>query len=295
MPNYNLTNGDGLFYPFYAKPIMAEETVEQIRRKYLPTVADVQERQALEKALSLVEALPIIETTISMSGKSKSKPINAVKKTHAWLSLGPPESQSPVHPFPASSPKEAGWLDIGLVDKSHGLINQMLLAVGQPPINAHSLTGAAGIKKRSATIIFSEFSEFASLGECASVAVFMTPNPGREHALPGFLDTKGNLGPLSRARLFESAKAAERTLRMVTWTRYSTWKAVEISLAATKALDLPGDASSPQINQAIAQQEKKTLERALGEASLEALRARVAELEAKAGIAPPAPRKAARL
>lgn len=295
MPSYNLTNGEGLFYPFYTNPIMAEETAKLIRNEYLPSVANVDERNALEDALRLVEALPIMETRIWMTAKGKSQPVNIVKKTYAWLSLGPPESQSPAHPFPASSAKEAGWLDIGLVEKRYGLINQMLSAIGQPSINPNSLIGAGGIKKRSATVVFSEISEFASLGESSSVAVFMTPNAHLEQSRPGFLDAKGNLGPLSRARLFESPKAAERSLRMSTWTRLSTWKAVEISLATTKALDLPGDASSDQICQAIAQQEKKALDRALGEASLETLRARVKELEAEAGIEQLAPRKAGRL
>lgn len=295
MKKYNLTNAQGLFYPFYLAPIMAQETTQKIRAKYLPSVTDPEEREALLNALELVEALPVIETVVRMKGAGKSKTVNAFKKAYGWLSLGSPESQSPPHPFPASSHKEAGWLDIGLIGKRHALINKMLRGIGEPDINPHSLTGAGNIKKRAASITFSEIAEFASLGESTSVAVFMTPNQGQEYILPGFLDSKGGLGPLSRARLFESAKAAERTLRMTSLTRSSAWKAVEVSLAATKALDMPGDTNTQAISQAIAQQESKALARALAEASLETLRARVLELEADAGIAPAAQRPRSRL
>jgi predicted NAD-dependent protein-ADP-ribosyltransferase YbiA (DUF1768 family) len=92
----------------------------------------------------------------------------------------------------------------------------------------------------------------------------------------GYLDDKGQCAPLSRARMFESAAAAIRTVKSKKWT---SWKVVKARVEAVGLEKFPGDTEDDRLSGAMARQEEKKLMAALENASIEQLKERLSALE----------------
>jgi hypothetical protein len=305
-PTHQLKNAKGLFVESHTWGILSVAVAQHLREHALPLM-DKQGKAPLAdyvKTLDLVQGLPTLVAHMEVefpdalydAKAHKAYLAQKAKKDysyncrqsewmlcHGWKTIGSAKgASSHATATSCSSPKESGWLDIAEVAKRAGLIDDMLKAVGIEPIGEDPrFTGAATVAKRSKDIVFEKIEPTNQYAETESFLLFVA---GR-----GYLDDKGSTGPLSRARGFESAAAAARTAGS---RKLSSWKIVKSQVSVTETVEFKGDSPSVEMSSAVAYAEAKAMARALDSASIEKLRERLAELEAKeGGPAKPAPRK----
>lgn len=303
---HQLKNAKGLFVESHTWGILSVAVAEHLREHALPLM-EAQGKAPLAdyvKALDLVQGLPMLVAHIEVefpdaiynAQAHKTYLDKKAKKDYSynyrqadrmlcygWKSIGSAKgASSRASSVSVGSPKEAGWLDIDEVAKRSGLIDDMLKTVGIEPIGDDPrFSGAATVAKRSKDIVFEKIEPTNQYAETESFLLFVG---GR-----GYLDDKGSTGPLSRARGFESAAAAARTAGS---RKLSSWKIVKSQVSVTETIEFKGDTHSDEMSGAVAYAEAKAMARALDSASIEKLRERLAELEAKeGGPAKPAPRK----
>lgn len=304
-PTHQLKNAKGLFVESHTWGILSVAVADHLREHALPLMQSQGKAPLADyvKTLDLLQGLPKlvayqeVEFPDAIYDEKAHKAYLAKKAKndhsynyrqadwmlcHGWKTIGSAKgASSQFTATPCSSPKEAGWLDIAEVAKRAGLIDDMLNAVGIEPIaQGHRFTGAATVAKKSRDIVFEKIEPTNQYAETESFLLFVA---GR-----GYLDDKGSTGPLSRARGFESAAAAARTAGS---RKLSSWKIVKSHVSVTEAIEFKGDSPSDEMSSAVAYAEAKALARALDTASIEKLRERLAELEAKeGGPDKPAPR-----
>lgn len=277
MTKFRIVNPKGLFYSFMNQAVMTVAVFEHLRDKAIPAIADPARRAAAQEAIAAVEKLPTTPGFCYLSPqdegfdeKARSPQYGQMLPCKSWLCLSSAKSSSEGS-SEYGSPKEAGWEAIADVAKNSGEILLLLENAGAtpPPFGIPEYT--ASLKKKFAQAVFAAVDDDEEYCGAEAVALFMPS---------GFLDSKGSGGPLSRARLFESAEAARRTASS---RGIGEWQAMAVSITVTKAFDLPGSTAQAPMLAAIAKQEAAAIDKALDDAGVERLRAKLAEIEARDG------------
>ena len=124
------------------------------------------------------------------------------------------------------------------------------------------------------------------LGEGLAYALYVSGKSAYAHVPDqpgGYLDARNEYTPsITGARLYESLKAVERTIGARGLEDRATPVAVRVAMEG-----LPAGYSElgfEKLGAAVSEQRRKSLHKALAEADLETLQARVKELEAKLGV-----------
>lgn len=281
MKSFRVANQKGLFYEMQVNSVMTIAVFEHLRDIHIPGIANAAKREKFQQALDVVERLPTMEAFSYLSQQDQG--FNPAVSAHAqyaimpckaWLQLGSAKSSSgSISNIRCGSPKDAGWDELPQLEKLSGAINEMLAEAKAQRIT-FGISWSASLKKKHAQALFMAIDEDSEFAKTSAVALFVDS---------GFLDSKGSRGPLSRSRLFESAAAAARTAKS---HGFSSWEAIEVSITVTKSLDLAGSTPHEKMRAAIATREAEEIDKALSEAGIERLKAKLAELEAAAGLAP---------
>lgn len=286
MGEFRLKNAKGLFVTTMAEGVMTETTLRHLRDAYLPGVPDEKERAECSAALDLIEQLPVANVWMKISpvdpgyvsahDKNHHSYINHHwVQGHGWFRPGGAKSASEGDGICAGTPKEAGWETMPQIAKALPAINKMLAALGADRLDAALLPTPASLKKASSTLVFEAIDAESELAQCQGFALFVGD---------GYVDSKGRAGPLARSRMFESAEAGARTARSQGW---GDWKVVEVGLRVVAQCDLSGDTPQPALAGVIARLEAETLAKALEEAGVDRLKAKLAELSAAAASEDP--------
>lgn len=205
---------------------------------------------------------------------------SAELECHGWLAPEAPKGASSGEGSECPGPKEAGWLDVGAAMEGLGWIDKMLERIGMPPVHPRRTRGAKSAKANAKRLVFAPVAEAAELTSALAWAVFIVDTgwlPGQP--LPGgFIDDKGAVGPLGRARLFESAAAAASSGPARGYG--GKWKVARCSVEMLGLEDFKGDAMGGKLVHALALQEKAALSKALETSSVEDLRGRTQEIDA---------------
>jgi hypothetical protein len=283
MQKFHIKDAKGLFFQPTARGIASLAVVEHLRSVYAPGIEDSVEREKVLKALAALSALPVVEATMDRCELDPPGARREVRKARGWLAPNSAQSASQ-DPVECGSPEEAGWSAMAEAVKQRHRIEWILAQVQAPPTRDFQWSGATTIHKKIGQAIFVPIDQAEANAESESFVLHVF---GR-----GFLDAKGCAGPLARARLFESAQAALRTVRS---SAPSSWKVVRVDVGLAACVDLPGDSACDDLQASIALQEAKALDQALETAGVERLRAKIAQIEAAHGATDAAPKKAARL
>lgn len=309
MREFRVTNPGGLFYSPEPLALVSEAVYCRLLTA-LPLISDASERLAAESILAAIGRLPKFEIYHERcpidpghcpkpakwrpryDGDSYSD--SGFLECRGWISLPPPKSASPTLNFTQGSPEECGWIALAEIEKSRGALDALLASVGAEPISKRLGKAGSLLLKRMESISFEAIDEERETMRSDSVALFVdhgVDDTGRKSG--GFMDSKGRFGPLSRARMFESASAAGRTAIS---HRLSNWCAVGVSMGVSEIFELQGSTPSARIFAALASKESADLDQMLNDADIAALRQKLAEIEAARQIqSPPAPKTRPRL
>ena len=282
MPQIQIQNEKKLFAKLSWRNLISQRGLSRLEAK----MAEIQEDRpalaaAAQELLDLCSKLPVSEAHFYLEKFDSSNPskfqgqVFAKQPVRGWLSVESFASASPATPTEAESftPEALGWLAAAAIAKREAQINDVcdFLKIARPQIY-----GARSVLKRSAGWTIAEPDAQKRLSCADSFALFISKANGEE----GFLDSKGECAPLGGARLFESAEAAQRTIssrRIVQWDPVIV--RVEARAVAIDPLTAKGRNLGP-LGAVIAEEEARQLREALQQASVETLRARLAELEA---------------
>ena len=243
-----------------------------------------------DKALSAMERLPLVRSSMDITrfdpqfdplaeaeyrvAKLKKSWANRpmeVMPSHGWMAPEPAKGASSGEGIECPNPQSAGWLGIGSVVAHISWIDMMLRKAKLDPISEYRYKGGKTAGKRAKELIFEPIDAFSELASTEAWMLFVKN---------GFLDDKGSVGPLGRARMFESAKAASKTANA---RGLKQWKVVKGSVELKSLEDFPGDSVPDKLAQAIAMRESELLRQALQSASVEVLQKRLSELERQLG------------
>lgn len=289
---FQLRDAKGFFIQTNPEPLASVQTAAHLREAILPTMAAPGSREAkrFASALDALQALPVFEASVELTAAdaafdharwsegigSGAEAQTGVAPCHGWHRIcGSVGASGWATQTDCRDAKEAGWLDIAAAAESLDLINQMLAKSTPARIIdtralVNPLKGASTAAKRAAGIVFEPMPREGQFFEAANYLLFV------EDA--GYMDGKGGIGPLARARGFETPAAAARAA--AAQARSFAWKIVEARVSIVKAADHAGDSMGPRLAAALAQAEARALEQALESASVERLRSRLAQLEA---------------
>jgi len=192
----------------------------------------------------------------------------------------------------ATTPEALGWRAAEIALKREKAFTAVAQYLGITP---PSVAGAKGLLKKSEKWTIVEHRAHERLASADAFAIYLPRSQG-------YLNDKGSIAVLGGARLFESAEAASRT---ITSRRLASQDAVVVTVEArVKGVDpiiAPSGDLGP-LGLALAHEEARQLKEALAQATVESLRARLAELEAIQPATPassdeaetPVPKKASR-
>lgn len=305
MRQFRVTNPSGLFYSPDPRSLLSEAVYQRLLTE-ASLIADPSERSSAESVLASVGRLP---TFTSYHERCPIDPGHQPKppgwrpdyeghayrdkesiKCRGWISLGVPKSASPSVNFTQSSPEECGWIALAEIEKNKATLEALLSAIGAPSIAKRLGKEGTLLVKKIDAVAFAIIDEERETMHSDSVALFVDHGfdavTGR--ALGGFMDSKGRFGPLSRARMFESASAAGRT---AVSHRLSNWCAVGVSMGVSEVFELKGSTVSSRILAALASKESADLDQMLNDADIAALRQKLAEIEASRQTESPAAAK----
>lgn len=296
----------GLFVELRARGLVSVQTIAGLEKSVVPLMKPG-ERAACLKALASISKLPKLvdlmyvskfDDAFDRSAQSKYEKRggnnnegldvhesrwqstegpgwavrpSAVVECYGWFAPQPPKGASSGEGLACPTPKEAGWLDVGEAVESIEWIGAMLGKIGLPPVHKSRTKGAKNAEKNAIELIFSPVDDFAELAGATAWMLF--EGSGRSG---GFIDDKGGHGPIGRARMFESPKAAARAAEAC---RLEGWKVVRSAVEIRGLEDFAGDTVSDKLAHAMALQERATLRKALETASVEDLKCRLRELE----------------
>lgn len=297
MAEFRLRNSKGLFLDLRSNGVMTEVVYRHLRDIHAPGIQDPKIRAKCLEALDCVAELPLMEDYMPLcsldhvlaSGSASSRRESmGWASAYGWLRPGAARGASSNSGVTARSAKEAGWEAIQRVEKVKSTLNKMLIEAGASALEPSAFGGLSGLKKTMESLVFEPVDENQERAGCEACALFVGSNP------PGYLDSKGRVGPLARARMFESAEAAGRTARS---QGVSNWKAVGVAMSVTRQFDVTGDSPQEALSAVIAQREAEELNLALEAAGVERLKKKLEELMAR--VAPEgeaeAPRPRSRL
>ena len=302
MRQFRVTNASGLFYAPQQKAVISEASYQKLLSR-LPAIAEPSEREAAEIALAAVGSLPVFEIYHERGPLDPGhvpKPDywrpeyagqqyrdSAPLACRGWIALETPKGASPSAGFIHGSPEECGWTGLAAIERHRGVLEKMLADAGAPKSLAFIGKSGSLLLKKASGISFSVVDEEGEIMGSQSVALFHdggVSDSGR--LLGGFMDSKGRFGPLSRARMFESAAAAGRTAAS---HRLSNWSAVGVSMTISEVFELKGSTPSARLLAAIASKEATDLDKMLGDADIAALRQKLSDIEAsRSAQEPPA-------
>lgn len=282
MKNFRIANPKGLFYEMRACSVMTVPVFEYLRDIHVPGITDASKREKYQQALAIVEKLPTMAGFNYLSPQDPNfnpamtapRTQYAIVPSKSWVELGSAKGSSGSDSgVECGSAKDAGWDELAQLDKQSGVIEEMLSEI-KAASPAFGRSWSPSLKKKHSQALFVAIDDDSEFSKTTAVALFVST---------GFLDSKGGRGPLSRSRLFESPAAAGRTAKS---HGFSSWEAVEVSISVTKALNLDGSAPQEKMRAAIAKREAEQIDQALEDAGIERLKAKLAELEAAAGMEP---------
>ena len=287
MPQILVANEKGLFGETSWKALITELGFEALEAA-LPALeaADPALFKTASDFHSLCASLPQREAFIGRPDKNDLAPGElscgpvapdrpygyARRPARCWLSVGKFIGKSSSNPPEAAgcTPEALGWIAAEAIFKREAEFSSLAkrLGIAQPDVY-----GAKGIVKKSAAWTIEERSPFERLASAESFAIYLPQSRG-------FLNDKGSSAPLGGARLFESAEAASRT---ITSRQLASSGAVVAAVSARVVGLDPVRAVTVDLGPltgALAHEEARQLREALGAASIEILRQRLAELEA---------------
>ena len=259
---YLIKNKKGLFLnKAVVKVIATEEELAKIKL-YLEKIPE-KERSKYENVVKIIQSLP--------ENDGYSVRLKTYTMGYSWVWCGSFVNNSKEHIF--SSIEECGWKEIEEVSKNIKLINKLFNLVKIAPLGHYDLDGCNSILKRmnQAEVKFEKFEKTQGYGEGESYAIFLEN---------GYLDSKGFSGPLTRARMFESAEAANRA-RKAMFSNSSRGVIVKISLQAENVCDSYPLTNNDDLNCAISAIEAKKIKLFLEKATLEQLTEKVKILQEK--------------
>lgn len=284
---FRIKSDKGLFVEVRLWGLVTPSTLAGLRSEVLPSLSP-RERDVCEKALDAVEKLPLVSSSMDVfrfdpefdpqlddeyqRGKLRrgwaSRP-RATMESHGWMAPETAKGASSGEGIECSNAQKAGWMDIASVVSQMGWIDMMLRRAGLDPIAEKRYRGGKTAARRAKELKFEPIDDFCELASTESWMLFVRA---------GFLDDKGSVGPLGRARMFESAKAASKTANA---RGLSEWKVVKASVELKAMENFPGDSVPDKLAQAISMREAELIRQALQSASMESLKSRLAQLEAK--------------
>jgi hypothetical protein len=310
MGAFRAKTAEGMFVELEPMGLASVAAIAAIRKERLPAL-EGKDREAAERALEAIEALPVIQANIrygpmdagydadlarrdaadAAKGKStwSSRHNAGLAPCHGWMAPSGPKAASAIEGVACGSPEEAGWLAVGGVVKHRWILGSLLHAVQAPGLDERKLKGAMAAGKRAEAVFFEPVDEQGEMASCEAWALFVKKGHG-DKAQSGFFDAKGNVGPLSRARMFESAKAAAKTAMA---HGFSAWKVAKASVGLVALESFPGDSSeNDKLAGAMALRDAAALDKALEEAGMERLREKIRQLSEQEALSmePAAPR-----
>lgn len=291
MKEFRIKNAKGLFLETRVQCLLTEDTYQYLRDVHLPSLTDEKVKEQREAALDLIGSLPVSKLFTQLtpvdsnytqvSAKGPETYVNHKWTTgYGWVRPGTAKGASNNSSVAAGNPKEAGWEDAAALVKVRATLNEMLKAVGGQALGEDDMPNAASLKKIMASLVFEGIDPERDLAQCEGFALFIGGS---------YLDSKGHGGPLSRARMFESAEAAARTARSQRWPN---WKAVRVGLAVVGQCELQGDTPQPELAGIVSRLEAEALNKALEDAGIERLKQKVLELTAAQATESPEPEPA---
>lgn len=318
-----IVNEKGLFVPVEFEAVCSRATVAKMRALGLPTIPAGKSAELARLALDALDELPErlvriwtqrwdkkhdkarqklwdeasdedlrsgalwdVEGDIEALGWFRPRPARATAPSDERSRSDIAEERRRFGPSPhfeGASAEEAGWTALPSIVKGKEQLRAMWRAAGcQGPIRAVGQVYEIGwleamrpsLSKKSELWSFDRRREDSQPGEARCWVVCVAD---------GCLDPSGALGPLGRARLYESAAAAQRAGSKLG----SGFQVVQVSLSI-EAVDR-GLGSGPvagKLAAALCSREAAQIESALERASVDQLRARLAEAEAAQGRAP---------
>jgi hypothetical protein len=286
---FRIKNDKGLFVDVRAWGLLSVATLSALRLEILPTMPKG-DRAPYVEALDAMARLPVVKSHLDINRfDSNFDPVaeadylkNKAKKSwtsrprcimdaYGWLMPEVAKGASSGSGIEFHSAEAAGWLAIGAVANKISWINALLEKAGIDAVSDSYLRGAKSAAKRAKELVFEPIDAFSELAATEAWMLFVGT---------GFMDDKGNVGPLGRARMFESAKAASKTANA---RGLHQWKVVKGAVELKALEDFPGDSVPDKLAQAISMRESELIRQALQSASLDALKTRLAELEEKFG------------
>lgn len=310
-PTYRIRNDKGLFVPVHQHPLLSKATVDGIRREIWPAM-EGKAKIDLGAALDALESLPVFTQHINctrfdalfdpvkheqymkkvVENRTRHRPsyeqsyLNIPNRQservdcYGWYAPDTARGASG-SVVACSNAQAAGWLSVGAFAKHIDVVNGVLVQIESDPVNKFFYRGAHLASKRAQELVF-ELVEHTEEFSCADYWLVFN---GATSAGGGFLDTKGRYGPLARARGFESAVAAKLAAKS---RKMSQWKVVQGRTELVALMTFPGDSVADTLAAAMSRQESMALSKALDTATIEALKSRLAQLEAVQEIQPAA-------
>lgn len=271
---FYIKNEKGLFYHTHVISFIPVDTVNYLRDRWLETVTDEKKKKKYEEVLNILSEFPTRNETTAIT---KTHPDFAVfgriKKEvphYYWVNLGRgPVSNSGV-PCPYGTVKDMGLEAMIKFTGSLTILNSMLSQAKLPQINDYYVNTSASLKTKVKSLIIESHNPIEAMCSTQSFAIFCGDN---------FLDQKGYWGPLSRARAFESAAAAQRTANS---HGIGDWTVVELSVQLKRVCQSKQEGVIPdKLGAALSYVESKVLEEALEKASIERIKASLAQKESQ--------------
>lgn len=285
---HKLKNSKGLFSAASELGVLSEATINALE-KHSATLSGA-ELQDCQVGIRALRALPLGEAFTEMTridGPEQKGTGHQHKYfghgkilSRYWVSPDSFVNTSPSTGLTQSNPKDCGWDVIEGVLKALPAINRALAQADMGTINAYALRNAKGVMKKSADWIFDPVDPIRELMLCEAWAIHVeTTHNGVPYA--GYLDSKGNRAPLSRAKLYESEVAAIRSATAHGVLHES--QIARVAMDVQSVMTPTGSSPAQSLRGALAQRESQRLSEFLSQVSIEELKKRVAELEALSG------------
>ena len=224
------------------------------------------EKQRWEEIVGLLDALP-----------EKEVPYSKNKLCKMVVAVGSPSTTSRVNEDIPESMEHWGWDETVRLATHMRAINAWYTKHEAKLIPLDNIQSVLKWKKRfdNGEYIFKNINPLDRFAQSEGCAIFIS----NSHSGGGFLDARGHSSaPLSGARLFESSGAAYTTIRSRD-LQDAVVVHVNSSLLHIDANNTTHLGNAGNLTNAVAHMERKRLEDALKDASVEQLKARLAELE----------------
>lgn len=294
--SFKITNEKGLFHSLNDRPVLTVETHKALMEKLIPTLEDEKKKQEWMEVLTLIGKLPTGTSyselnsydpeyaTITgykhrLSNNTNKEVRRGSVKVYLWKDLAMASAKSDKG-IEESSVEELGWGTVKLIAQKIATLAEIYQFLNLFDLAADLKSSAAKMKQKEKKITFTPYNPTADLVSSKAFAVFAAYK-SYYGPTEGFVDASGNLGPITRARLFESEAAAKRV-----GNRYAqgAWHPVEINMTLSKICAVEGSIPNNTLQGAVAAKEAQELNRILEEAGIERLREKLAEMEALAGV-----------